>query len=57
MSDFINSENKLYPKDKEKRLKRLKKSLADVSRKLRKNKKDRNKLISRKTNIQKAIES
>jgi len=57
VSDFINSENKLYPKDKEKRLKRLKKSLADVSRKLRKNKKDRNKLISRKTNIQKAIES
>lgn len=56
MCDFnIESENKLSPKDKEKRLKQLKKSLADVNRKLRKNKNDRNN-ISRRTNIQKAID-
>ena len=56
MCDFnIESENKLSPKDKEKRLKQLKKSLADVNRKLRKNKNDHNN-ISRRTNIQKAID-
>ena len=47
VSDF--NENELSKKDKEKRLKRLKEKEKAVNKKLRRNKKDRDRLILRKT--------
>ena len=55
--NFVHSFDEDLPEtNKEKRLKRLKKSLAAANKKLKKNKKERNKTISRRNNIKKEIE-